>query len=77
MKLIFLFLLKKFYRIFGFNKETEIVSFPYYMNSIIGYKKPFLNQNQLSFLEVKITNSKIKKLPRPINLIKIKKEFMN
>ena len=47
MKLIFLFLLKKFYRIFGFNKETEIVSFPYYMNSIIGYKKPFLNQNDV------------------------------
>jgi hypothetical protein len=28
-------------------------------------------------MEVKVTNSKIKKLPRPKDLIKIKKEFMN
>ena len=38
--------------------------------------KSFLNSNKLSFLEVKISNSKIKKLPRPDNLIKIKNEFM-
>jgi len=37
----------------------------------------FLTQKNLSFLEVKVANSKIKKLPRPINLIKIKKQFMN
>ena len=37
----------------------------------------FLSQNDLSFLEVKVSNSKIKKLPRPTNLIKIKKRFMN
>tara|TARA_Y100000996_G_C22548469_1_gene652806 strand:- start:806 stop:1906 length:1101 start_codon:yes stop_codon:yes gene_type:complete len=39
--------------------------------------KNFLTQKNLSFLEAKITKSKIKKLPRPVNLIKIKKEFMN
>ena len=38
--------------------------------------KPFLNRNTLSFLEIKVTNSKIKKLPRPNDLIKIKKQFM-
>ena len=38
--------------------------------------KNFLRCNTLSFLEVKISNSKIKKLPRPKNLIKIKKIFM-
>jgi len=38
--------------------------------------KKFLNDNTLSFLEVKVANSKIKKLPRPSNLIKIKKLFM-
>jgi phosphonopyruvate decarboxylase len=38
--------------------------------------KKFLIDNNLSFLEVKVSNSKIKKLPRPTNLIKIKKLFM-
>ena len=36
----------------------------------------FLKGNSLNFLEVKVSNSKIKKLPRPTNLIKIKKLFM-
>ena len=36
----------------------------------------FLTDKSLSFLEVKIANSKTKKLPRPIDLIKIKKQFM-
>ncbi len=36
----------------------------------------FLKDSNLSFLEVKISNSKIKKLPRPTDLIKIKKIFM-
>ena len=36
----------------------------------------FLFGNNLSFLEVKVSNSKIKKLPRPKNLIKIKNQFM-
>ena len=39
--------------------------------------KRFLSSKKLSFLEVKISNSKIKNLPRPNNLIKIKKNFMN
>ena len=38
--------------------------------------KKFLSENNISFLEVKIANSRIKKLPRPVNLIKIKKRFM-
>ena len=38
--------------------------------------KKFIDIKNSSFLEVKVANSKIKKLPRPKNLIKIKKEFM-
>ena len=38
--------------------------------------KTFLSEQKLSFLEVKVTNSKIKKLPRPTDLIKIKNQFM-
>ncbi len=38
--------------------------------------RKFLSEKDLSFLEVKVTNSKTKKLPRPINLIKIKNQFM-
>ncbi len=38
--------------------------------------KKFLTGSSLSFLEVKISSSKIKKLPRPTNLIHIKNEFM-
>ncbi len=37
----------------------------------------FLSSKKLSFLEVKIANSKVKKLPRPKNLLKIKNQFMN
>ena len=37
----------------------------------------FLKGNNLSFLEVKVSNSKIKNLPRPKDLIKIKRLFMN
>ena len=36
----------------------------------------FLKNTSLSFLEVKVSNSKIKKLPRPTDLITIKKLFM-
>ena len=36
----------------------------------------FLKGNSLSFLEVRVSNSKIKNLPRPTDLIKIKKLFM-
>ena len=38
--------------------------------------KNFIKMNGPAFLEVKVTNSKIKKLPRPDNLIKIKNQFM-
>ena len=38
--------------------------------------KKFLLSKNLSFLEVKVKNSKIKNLPRPINLIKIKNQFI-
>ena len=36
----------------------------------------FLKGSSLNFLEVKVSNSKIKNLPRPTDLIKIKKLFM-
>jgi phosphonopyruvate decarboxylase len=36
----------------------------------------FLSKSSLSFLEVRVGNSKIKKLPRPKDLIKIKNQFM-
>ena len=36
----------------------------------------FLSGNSLNFLEVKVKNSKIKNLPRPKDLIKIKNQFM-
>ena len=36
----------------------------------------YLSNDSLDFLEVKVSNSKIKKLPRPKNLIKIKNQFM-
>jgi len=39
--------------------------------------KKFLSENSLSFLEVNVSNSKIKKLPRPTDLIKIKNQFMS
>ena len=38
--------------------------------------KQFLSGNSLNFLEVQVTNSKIKNLPRPKNLINIKNQFM-
>lgn len=39
--------------------------------------KNFLSEKNLCFLEVKVANSKIKKLPRPTDLIKIKNQFMH
>lgn len=38
--------------------------------------KSFLSEKNLNFLEVQVSNSKLKKLPRPKNLINIKNEFM-
>jgi phosphonopyruvate decarboxylase len=54
---------KKFYHISNKKKIKEKI-------------KSFLDVNSASFLEVKISNSKIKKLPRPDDLIKIRNEFM-
>tara|TARA_B100000900_G_C20569328_1_gene712545 strand:+ start:324 stop:1424 length:1101 start_codon:yes stop_codon:yes gene_type:complete len=45
-------------------------------HNLIKNIKNFLSEKSLSFLEVRISNNKIKKLPRPKNLLKIKKEFM-
>lgn len=64
-----------------FEKLSKSVGFKkfYSIQNKFGLKekiKKFLSQNYLSFLEVKITNSKIKKLPRPTDLIKIKNQFM-
>jgi phosphonopyruvate decarboxylase len=64
--------LKKFSESIGFKKFYSIKNKKNLKNNI----NHFLNESNLSFLEVKITNSNIKKLPRPINLIKIKNEFM-
>ena len=38
--------------------------------------KKFISSKNLGFLEVKIGNSKIKNLPRPVDLIKIKDKFL-
>ena len=56
----------------GFKKFYSIKS----KNNLKKNIKKFLSEKNLSFLEVKISNSKIKKLPRPIDLIKIKNQFM-
>ena len=57
----------------GFEKFYSIKDDKNIKNNI----QNFLEGNALSFLEVKVSNSKIQKLPRPKNLIKIKKKFMN
>jgi phosphonopyruvate decarboxylase len=57
---------------FGFSK-FYIIKRGFKLRKII---KKFLSEKKSSFLEVKVTNSKIEKLPRPTDLIKIKNEFM-
>ena len=64
---------KNFSRSVGFNRFFSISSKKNLKNNL----KKFLSCQKLSFLEVKISNNKIKKLPRPNNLIKIKTQFMN
>jgi len=64
-----------------FKKLSQSIGFVKYncIKSKINLKKNiknFLTGSTLSFLEVKISNSNIKKLPRPKNLIKIKNLFM-
>ncbi len=63
---------EKLSKSFGFKNFYSISN----KKELIKNIKPFLNKNTLSFLEIKVTNSKIKKLPRPNDLIKIKKQFM-
>ena len=64
--------IKKLSESFGFKKYYCIKS----QKNLKKIIKKFLSAKNLSFLEVKVGNSKIKKLPRPINLIKIKNQFM-
>ena len=64
--------LKNLSKILGFKKFYSIQSNKNLKKNI----QKFLFEKKLSFLEVKISNSKIKNLPRPTDLIKIKKLFM-
>ncbi len=63
---------KKLSKSLGFKKFYSIKN----KNNLKKSIKKFLTQGNLNFLEVKISNNKIKKLPRPTNLIKIKNLFM-
>ena len=56
----------------GFKKFYSIKNEKNLKKNIIN----FLSEKSLSFLEVRVANSKIKKLPRPSDLIKIKNQFM-
>ena len=65
----------------NFKKLSESLGFKEFYsisnkNGLNKTLKNFIKSKNTSFLEVKVTNSKIKKLPRPENLIKIKNEFM-
>ena len=64
--------LEKFSKSLGFKKFYSIKNKKELKTNI----KKFLLSNDLCFLEVKIANSSVKNLPRPIDLIKIKKQFM-
>ena len=57
----------------GFKKYYSITN----KTSLKRKIKDFLNDKKLCFLEIKVANSKIKELPRPIDLKKIKHEFMS
>ena len=63
---------KKFSKSLGFKNFYCIKNYKNLKKNI----KKFLSTNSLSFLEVKVANSKRKNLPRPTNLIKIKNQFM-
>ena len=64
--------LKKLSKSLGFQKYSLIKN----KKKLVPKIKNFLNEKRLSFLEVQLSNSKIKNLPRPKNLIKIKKNFI-
>ena len=63
---------EKLSKSFGFKKFHSIKNNKNLKKSI----RKFITDKSLSFLEVKVSNNKIKKLPRPTNLIKVKKLFM-
>ena len=63
---------KKFSNSLGFKKFYVIKNKKNLKNII----KKFLNDKDMGFLEVKVSNNKINNLPRPKNLIKIKNLFM-
>ena len=63
---------KKMSKSFGFKEFYSIVDKKDLRQNI----KKFLLSKNLSFLEVKVGNSKIKNLPRPTNLINIKNQFI-
>jgi phosphonopyruvate decarboxylase len=63
---------EKFSKSLGFKKFYSVK----YKNELKKNIKNFLSDDCLSFLEVKVANSSIKKLPRPTDLIKIKNIFM-
>ena len=46
-------------------------------NDLVKNIKKFLSDNNLSFLEVKVENNKIKKLPRTKDIIEIKNTYLN
>lgn len=54
---------KKYFLITKLNNSKKIIN-------------KFISEKKLSFLEVRIASSKIKELPRPNNLLEIKKRFM-
>ncbi len=65
----------------NFEKLSKSLGFKkfYSIKNFVNLKKnieKFLFNKSLSFLEVQVSNSKIKKLPRPTDLIKIKNLFM-
>ena len=64
---------KKLSKSLGFQKFYSINN----QKNVKKIIKKFLSEKNLSFLEVKVTNSKIKKLPRPTDLIKIKNQFIS
>ena len=64
--------IKKLAKSLGFKKFYSIKNNKDLKKNI----KNFLSGNSLNFLEVKVSNSKIKNLPRPKNLLNIKSQFM-
>ena len=64
--------LNKFSKSIGFKKFYKIEN----SKNLDAKIKKFLNSSTLSFLEVKVSNTTSKNLPRPKNLIKIKNIFM-